>query len=333
MPDELSDHLIQALAKIEVVGTYDGLDARVKEVTFEWEVKGMKAEGTFTYLSFRDGKITQNEFAKFISQKIIPFCLSRSFIHDCMHKLAETKDEQFVHKLVDEAKDLFCKAKKKNAKSGEPGEVTLFALLEGLNRAPRLVSKMGLKTNPNMEVHGSDAIHMKYDQGTGLLTIYWGESKLYGDLSSALDEIAISVKNFHEQNPDVPGAQRDFDINIIQSHADLDSSESETTREALLAYFDPYKAQSNNVREIHACLAMWDWDFCKQISSIEPEQAEIQFKKKYLERIETACSLFIDKLQTHGLQHLRFHLFLMPMLDIKEFRKQFCQMVGIPFVE
>lgn len=318
------------LAEIALAGMQTGLSARLRQIDFTWTTNGVLAEGTFCYLAFRDGRLTQDEFVDFVYSRIIDFCLPREKVRKAREAVA-AGDTKPMLDLSDEAKSLFLHAKKKNPRSGEPGEVVLFTLLEGLIKAPRLVAKMRLKTNPNMEVHGSDAIHMKYDAPSETLTLYWGEAKLYGDLPSALDQIAKSIKGFLEYSPNTKGVQRDFDIAIVQSHPDIDSPEAQATKDALLAFFDPYTEYSNQIREVHACLAIWDWDFCKAVGALPQEEAEEAFKKKYLERIESACSLFIDKIQKQGLGKFRFHFFLIPVADVMGFRKRFCEKIGLPF--
>ncbi|MEN6451896.1 MAG: DUF1837 domain-containing protein [Thermoguttaceae bacterium] len=318
------------LRSIAFAGTYTGLAARLRQIDFDWTTDGVYAEGTFCYLSFRDGQPTQNEFVDFIYGRIIDFCLPREKVRRAREAVARGDTKPMVD-LTDEARSLFIHAKKKNPRSGEPGELVLFTLLEGIVKAPRLVAKMRLKTNANMEVHGSDAIHIKYDAASETLTLYWGEAKLYGELPAALDQIATSIKGFREYNPHTNGVQREFDIHLVQSHPDLDGSEAPATRNALIAYFDPYTEYSNQIKEVHACLAIWDWEFYATLNSLEPDQAEKAFKEKYREQIKSACSLFIHKIKSQGLDKFRFHFFLIPIVDVKEFRKRFCEKVGLPF--
>lgn len=324
---------ISKLANISLAGTHAGLDNRIKQIKFNWNTNGIKANGTFSYLAFQDNRPTQDEFINFIYYKIIPFCLPRKYIKYCRDKLKETGNERWFHEPVDAAKQLFIKAKEKNVHSGEPGEVVLFTFLEGLLGAPRIVTKMNLKTNSNMEVYGSDAIHMKYDDAQRCLTIYWGEAKLYSELSNALEKIAESIKNFRDKTHNSDSSQRDFDIQIIQNHHDLDSSDDETTQKALLAFLDPYSEYYNDLKEVHACLAIWNWNFYKELSNYPPDQAENIFKNKYLERIKTACNLFLNKIENKSLKAYRFHFFLLPISDIVEFRNQFCKKIGLPVKE
>ena len=325
MKDIVKDLEVSQLADLLLAGSYNGLNARLRELSFDWETKGIKAEGNFYYLSFKDGVPSTSEFVEFVYHKIVPFCLPRKYVKDCIQKLTETGDERYFFEAADKAKQLFIKAKKKLKRSGEPGEVILFILLEGFLQAPRIVSKMDLKTNRNVEVFGSDAIHVKYDLDNQLLILYWGEAKLYQNLNGALERICLSIKGFH--TPDEDGEEpRKRDIYLVQDHSDIDD---DALKEAIVQFFDPYSEYSNQVREIHACLAVWDWELYKKIEGTPPENIEALFIERYKDKIETSCMTFLDKTKEHSIDNLYFHLFLLPLEDVAEFRKRFFQKIGI----
>ena len=319
---------VSILANIALVGTYEGLDARLREIDFEWEEDGIKAEGSFYYLAFKDGFPTQQEFAEFLSWKTVPFCLPRSYLRKCYKRFTETRDERYYFEPANRARQLFIKAREKNKKSGEPGEVALFTLLEGFLNAPRIVSKMGLKTNRNIEVFGTDAIHIMFEPQSRTLWVYWGEAKLYQQLPHALDRIALSIKGFREPRQGTGESQRDFDINIIQAHADV---EGDAFKEALVTYFDPYSEYSNQVCEVNACLALWDSDLYASLQGLGVADVEKTFRRNYLGCIRTACDLFIKNVREQNLHKLRFHLFLLPLENVKDFRRQFFDKLGIPY--
>ncbi|QXC46898.1 HamA C-terminal domain-containing protein [Rhodococcus qingshengii] len=70
--------------------------------------------------------------------------------------------------------------RKPDAKSGEGGEVILYSLLEGHLGAPKVLSKMELKTSSQHYVHGSDGVHLLH-MGENSYQLIFGESKMYGD--------------------------------------------------------------------------------------------------------------------------------------------------------
>ena len=67
--------------------------------------------------------------------------------------------------------------RKPDANAGEGGEVILYSLLEGHLGAPKILSKMELKTSSAHYVHGSDGVHLlRTDEDT--YQLIFGESKM-----------------------------------------------------------------------------------------------------------------------------------------------------------
>ncbi|MED1601194.1 DUF1837 domain-containing protein [Alkalihalophilus marmarensis] len=78
---------------------------------------------------------------------------------------------------------------------GELGEFLLFCFLEGHLNAPKILSKLELKTSTNMYVNGSDGIHF-LRLPNGNYQLIFGESKLYGDLTTGLRDAFQSINDF-----------------------------------------------------------------------------------------------------------------------------------------
>lgn len=299
-----------------VKGIYTGLDVRIREVAYGYSKSGLSINGNFYYLSFKNGVPTAAEFAEYVYHRIIPYCLPRKLRAEKDAQYVATKDPRFIHELTDQAKNLFIKAKKSQSKSGEPGEVILFILLEAILSAPQIVCKMYLKTSEQMPVHGSDGVHLGVSTKAGALRLYWGESKLYGEIAKAFDDIFESIGNFISAKSGRSPKERDLEI--IIDHMDIDDA---PLKQLLLKYFDPYEEESLAVEEIFACFTGFDYDAY--------QMAEPEFKKRYEEKIESACELFFDKMQKAGLEKLQYHIFLLPFPNVKDFRKYFFAHLGL----
>ena len=78
-------------------------------------------------------------------------------------------------------------------RSGEGGEVLLFLLPEQILKLPQAICKMSLKTSPQMPIHGSDGIHIGLTEDGKKLALYYGEAKVYADLSDAIRECVESI--------------------------------------------------------------------------------------------------------------------------------------------
>ncbi len=189
----------------------NGFRSRLREVSLTWG-KEITAVGKFFYLSFRDGIPTVDEFIDYIYNQIIPFCIPAKEIRETAKKFEETKDTALWLRLGDKARNLFIKARNERVTTGEPWELILYIILEAALLAPQVASKMYLKTSEMMPVHGADSIHMTYDNVSSVLTLFWGESKLYQQLSATLDEMIKSISAFILPKGGRSPKERDIDI-------------------------------------------------------------------------------------------------------------------------
>ncbi len=320
MSTVLLDELLSAIN-----GDHSGFNARLREAPYVWSEDGLTVSGKFFYLAFRDGHHTLDEFAQVIYQSIIPFCISRKERREKGDKFKETNEYRYMHELTDKARDLFIKAKESKKTSGEPGELILFMLLEEFLKAPQLACKMSLKTSEHMPVHGSDAIHIARGSRADSICLIWGESKIYKQLSNALDEVCNSISAFLTEKEG--RTARDRDIDIIMEHMNIEDPD---WREVLLEYFDPYSEQGNKREEAYACFVGFDYaGIYNQLQTMSASEREEFFKKEYLMRIETACQLFGQKLKDKGLLGLRINYFLIPFPSVEDLRTKFFNHLGI----
>lgn len=321
---------MNSLVDLKNAGQYSGIEYRICEMKEKYDFDSkICVSGRFFYLTFRDKAPTEEEFAKFIYDKIIRYCIPRSKIQEAKQKFFETGDERHITNLHDEAKNLFVKSvKERGAQLGEPGELIAFIILEAFFNAPQIACKMFLKTSEKMPVHGSDSVHIRMSNDGKKLELFWGEAKLYSELSTALDKALNSISEFingKEDSPD-PRVPRDRDIDIIKNHPNI---ESEDMKFALLKYFDPYESESNYWKEIYTCMVGFDFSLYNQLKGVQEKDVEDYFRNKYIERIKSACKLFEGKIKSCNLEELEFAFILLPFKSLENFRNEFYKLLGI----
>ncbi|MEA4854230.1 MAG: DUF1837 domain-containing protein [Christensenella sp.] len=79
---------------------------------------------------------------------------------------------------------------------GELGEILLYLFLEQNLNAPKILSKMELKSSENQYVYGSDGVHLLFcsdSSGKAVCQLVLGESKIVGSLTSAIDDAFKSI--------------------------------------------------------------------------------------------------------------------------------------------
>lgn len=85
---------------------------------------------------------------------------------------------------------------KDSGAGGELGEILLYLFLEQKLNAPKLLSKIELKTSGNQYIYGSDGIHLLNNNdkdGNPFSQLIFGESKIIGSLKTAISDAFDSL--------------------------------------------------------------------------------------------------------------------------------------------
>jgi len=170
------------------------------------------------------------DLVRVVAEHVLDYAIPRSEIQDAWSEIQKTGSSQKLVRLTTKARGLFTDL----MQSGEGGELLLFALAEKLLRLPQLICKMSLKTNTRMHVHGADGLHAGVDEQTGKLLLYWGESKIFGDVTSAIRECLSSLA---PMLLDQDSSRRD--MQLLQRHLDIGNEALENALKKFLNPDDP----------------------------------------------------------------------------------------------
>ena len=177
-----------------------------------------------------------------------------------------------------------------------------------------------------MPVHGSDGLHIKFDND--VMTLYHGESKMYANISpnAAITNAILSSKDFLLNTKTKNGSNtKDFEIQLIDRHFSLPGC-SEEQKEAIMAYFNPLKPQSNKSKDVSVCLVGFDMDFYKQAE--KAPNIESLFLTEYQDKITAATKHFKTTVQNEKLENYNFHFLLLPFESLCDFRDKFLKALG-----
>ena len=100
-------------------------------------------------------KLSSNDFSyanlvEELGDILTKYALSRSTYDDL-------REKEKYNTLVTKAKERLRKAE---SNEGELGEILLYSMLEAHLKAPKLLTKLELKTDPNHYVNGADGVHL-----------------------------------------------------------------------------------------------------------------------------------------------------------------------------
>lgn len=171
-------------------------------------------------------KITNNCFSyetliEELGNILTTYALSRSTYDELCSQKRYTS-------LVTKAKE---KLRKAENNDGELGEILLYCMLESHLKAPKLLTKLELKTAVNNYVNGADGVHLlKIDDST--YQFVFGESKLNSDLRRGIYNAFNSINNLLKD--DLSNLR--YEISLVNSNIlkETETEESSTILKKLL---------------------------------------------------------------------------------------------------
>ncbi|ARM83160.1 HamA C-terminal domain-containing protein [Marinobacter salarius] len=212
-------------------------------------------------------------------------------------------------------------------RAGEIGELTLFIILEAYLEAPKIASKMRLKTSDSMHVHGSDALHATLGEND-ILTVILGESKFHKQASNARKDAIESIR----------GCISDYlklgkEIEIIEANIDQELLDEEL-RNRILEYFGTFNPKNNYVKKSFAILLGYDRkSLYKGLSDIpDINERKVELEKRYLEHAESSVQDFFELLKLEDesyFKQVEFVYILLPFPDIRIIKEQFYKIAGL----
>lgn len=288
----------------------ENYEACIAHVVYQHTYTGVTANTRFHHLKFdANGQPKLHALAQCLAEHITLYAVSS-------RNRPQLRSDQEWHRFLQETRRLFrvnAVARGLADLSGEAGEMLLYFLIEAVLGAPQVVAKVELKTNPAMEVNGSDGIHMKWNDTDQVVDVYFGESKLYTDVGAALTAAFDSIEKFHVNNM----RAHEFSM-VTKFFKGVDNN----VKAAVAQVLDDGKPGSC-ARINHACLIGYDWT----ATGLTPPQAaaavEIEYTKQFLAQAPTLC----EKLQTR-LDHCQrkqygFEVFFLPFGSVQAFRDAF----------
>lgn len=285
-------------------------DACIESIDHALEIDGFDATLRFKYLRFDgNGQPKFDTLAQILSNYLSYYCFSI--------KKTNGRGEKSMYesnRLQQEARDLL----RKCDTSGEAGEILLYFLIETVLKAPQMVAKIDLKTNPKKETLGSDGIHMRWNQADNILDIYFGEAKLYGSIYDALDDVFISLKNFHEDS------MKDHEIKLVTSHYKWADSQ---LKDAVLKHINPQEP-GGDCRINHACLIGYDWNEYTELLK-NPRTIVEDFKTAYEADTIRLRDLLQKRFDNFQYAQFLYQVFFLPFKSVQEFRDRFSIAAGI----
>ncbi|MFI4915865.1 MAG: DUF1837 domain-containing protein [Phycisphaerales bacterium JB060] len=288
----------------------DNYDACINHVDHECSCTGVTARTRLHHLNFDpNGKPKVEALAKCLAEHIMNYAVSSrnrpvaSTLQDWARFHNETRRLLRVNAKARGLVDL----------SGEAGEMLLYFLLETVLDAPQVVAKIELKTNPAMEVNGSDGIHMRWHPQDQVVDVYFGESKLHADVGSGISSAFDSIYKFHANG------MRAHELAMVTKHFKGADPHVKAAVEQILDTGKP----GHDARINHACLIGYDWEAEGIGHGQAARGVEQEYRKQYLLQAPDLHTKLQNQFDSCKTREFGFEVFFLPFASVQFFRDAF----------
>ncbi|MGF3225937.1 HamA C-terminal domain-containing protein [Facklamia sp. P12932] len=206
---------------------------------------------------------------------------------------------------------------------GELGELLLYCFLEGHLNAPKILTKMEMKTTSSMYVNGSDGVHLlnNYD---GTYKLIFGESKLYKKLSDALNDAFKSINSFiNEINSNGKNKSGiNYEKDLISSNIEnCELSDEDKNILELIIY--PTKNEKNlRIDDAFSIFIGYEIDISEETKNCTSNNFFEEVKKKILSDLNEYENKIYRKINDNNLLGHTFFVYIIPFTDIDNTRNK-----------
>lgn len=262
-------------------------------------------------LKVKNNAFSYDELVNELGNRLYYFALSRKQIN-------QLKKEDKLNDLIKKAK---AKLKDHRTNDGELGEILLYCLLESHLNAPKILTKLELKTNSNDYVKGADGVHLlKLNESDYQLIL--GESKLNSDIREGIYEAFGSIDKFLNSNPKL-----ELEIDLVNSEL-VKESYDEDSYSALKKIIIPSAKEDETYLDYSFGVFL---GFDIKISEKEQKQSNSDFRKNIREKIKNevlaAKSSLNFQLRKTGYSGYQFYIYVVPFSDLKSVRKDIIKQI------
>lgn len=263
------------------------------------------------HLRIENRKFVYNELSDFCVGNLIQYVFDRNIV-----KNAKTPSE--IQKLFKSGQRKFREIRDNQDRGagGELGELLLYLFLEIQLNAPKLLSKMEIKTTQNQYIYGADGVHLYRTEDEDGLPIYQfivGEAKIKKDILDATRVAFESIKNSLDEI--------DIEAGLVSSEILKEvctKEEAKAIREIIIPSEDI--ADEFSLREKAVGL------FIGYTGSYDENISNSMWNKTINEKIKTDIKRSIKVMKTKinelGLSGYSFYCYYLPFNNAEEDRKR-----------
>ena len=260
-------------------------------------------------------KINSNEFdydllINMLVDPLIDFSISR---------VVKDKYSSRPGMLSKKAREKFVEYTRNN---GELGELLLFCFLETHLGAPKVLTKLELKTSTSHYVNGADGVHfLKLDDGN--YQLIFGESKTYIDITQAITDAFKSIYDF-KNGVNSKGNSKSgisYEKSLISDNL-FKETFTDDEKEFLEKLIYPSKQRKFEVDDAFGIFIGFQITVTEDEKALPSSDFRELIKNRVKQEVEKRIEHISKKIVELKLQGHNFYIYVLPFTDIDAKRKK-----------
>ena len=240
--------------------------------------------------------------------------------HYCLSRRTYEEYKDNPMELSYEVREKF---RKFESNTGELGELMMFSFLESDLNAPKILTKMELKTNPNNYFNGADGVHyLKLSDGN--YQLIFGESKAHDDLLKGFKAAIDSISKFKNNKikDDDTGQLRGitFEKSLLNAHLSEETFNNEE-REFIKSIIYPKSGNKFNVDTAFGVFILYNSEF----DPTKKDLSNSDYRTYIYDELKNAISEAIPKICSHinskKMNGHCFYIYIVPFEELSKNRK------------
>lgn len=261
-------------------------------------------------LPISNSKFDYKRLKEIVANNIINYVYSRREIKEAIDKDVATG---LIIKALNKFREL--KNEKDNGNGSELGEILLYLFMECDLNAPKILSKMELKTNKNDYVKGADGVflHSYNKEGHKIFDLIIGEAKIENNISKAIIDAVDSIKEHLKQE--------DFEVDLVNENIfkeKFDLEEAEELKKIII----PSNTNQKDIITNKAFGIFIGYSINVNVDNISNIQAIEIIEKEIEKNSDTIAKNLKKKINENKWNRYSFYVYILPFNNAKEDRKE-----------
>ncbi|TEW56590.1 DUF1837 domain-containing protein [Psychromonas sp. RZ22] len=204
---------------------------------------------------------------------------------------------------------------------GELGELILYSFLESHLNAPKILSKLELKTSTSHYVNGADGVHFLKLQN-GDYQIIFGESKTEVGITRGISNAFKSISEF-KAGVNNKGAKKSglpYEKSLISDHL-ANETFSDDEKQFVKSIIYPSRKDNFYVDDAFGIFIGYEMKIEDSDKTLPNSEFREKIKKKIKAEVEGKFSHILKKITQYDLSGHNFYIYFLPITDLNKNRK------------